>query len=334
MRINREILLRIAEDTVSQRTRKEHHILAVYLSGSLLGQDFLLGGATDIDLTFIHLDTVAAEREIVRLTDEVHLDIAHHEERLYRQARQLRLHPWLGPTIFTCKVLYDPQHFMNLTQASVRGQFDRPDFVLQRARQQAEHARQIWLGFHEEPPPEPGPRGIALYLRAVEHAVNAVASLNGPPLTERRLCRDFLLRAEALDHPGLYAGLLGILGGRQVEVERLKGWLSGWEAILDGIPDEGLPPRLHPARRTYYRRAIEALLGSEHPQDALWPLLHSWTLAAQCLPEGEEALSTWFEASHQLGFGGEGFVERLAALDAFLDLVEETVEAWGRERGE
>jgi hypothetical protein len=334
MRINRETLLKIAEDTVAQRTRKEHAILAVYLSGSLLGDDYLLGGTTDIDLTFIHLDTVASEREIVRLTDEVHLDIAHHEERQYRQARQLRLHPWLGPTLFVCKVLYDPQHFLDFIQASVRGQFNRPDYVLQRARQQAEHARQIWLGFYEASPSEVGPKEVALYLRAVEHAINALASLDGSPLTERRLARDFSRRAEALGHAGLYAGLLGLLGGRQAEVERLKGWLGGWQATLEAIPAENLPPRLHPARRPYYRRAIQALLESQRPQDALWPLLHSWTLAAARLPQGVETLSAWHEAMRQLGLVEDGFAERLIALDAFLDLVEETLEAWGHERGE
>ncbi len=334
MRINRQMLLKIAEDTVAQRTRREHDILAVYLSGSLLGDDFLLGGTADIDLTFIHLGSVAAEREIVRLTEEVHLDIAHHEEKLYRQARQLRLHPWLGPTIFTCKVLYDPQHFLDLIQASVRGQFNRADYVLQRARQQAEHARQIWLGFREETPQAVGPGELTLYLRAVEHAVNAVASLNGPPLTERRFTQGFSQRAAALEHSGLYAALLGILGGRQVDGEMLKGWLSEWHMTLEALPAESLPPRLHPARRAYYRRAIETFLEGEQPQDALWPLLHSWTLATRLLPQGEAALSAWYEATQQLGFGGDGFGERLTALDAFLDLVEETIEAWGRERGE
>ena len=56
MRINRQTLLRIANDTVAQRVRQERGILSAYLCGSLLGDDYLLGGCTDIDLVFIHID--------------------------------------------------------------------------------------------------------------------------------------------------------------------------------------------------------------------------------------------------------------------------------------
>ena len=192
MRITPALLLKIARDTVAQRTRSDHGLLSIYLHGSLLEDDPLLGGTADIDLVFIHDEEHSVEREIQRLTDEVHLDIAHHARSDYRWARSLRLHPWLGPTIINCKILYDPQHFMDFTQASVRGQFNQPDNVLGRARGQADHARQMWFSLHDLTS-EPGLAEINLYLQAIEHAVNAVASLSGPPLTERR----FLLRFPA-----------------------------------------------------------------------------------------------------------------------------------------
>ena len=106
-------------------------------------------GTADIDLFFIHNDSVSPEREIQRLTDEVHLDIAHHGRDDYTQARNLRQHPWLGYGIINCNIMYDPQHFMDFTQASVRGQFDQPENVLSRVQGQAEHARQIWLALHD-----------------------------------------------------------------------------------------------------------------------------------------------------------------------------------------
>ncbi|MCK4899650.1 MAG: hypothetical protein KAS38_12780, partial [Anaerolineales bacterium] len=102
MRVNRGTLLKIANDTVSQRARQDLGIISAYLCGSVLGDDYLLGGTTDIDLTFIHIDTVSEEREIVRLTDEIHLDIAHYAQRDFLQTRELRTHPWLGPTISGC----------------------------------------------------------------------------------------------------------------------------------------------------------------------------------------------------------------------------------------
>jgi len=36
MRINRETLLKLARETVAQRTYKDRSIIAIYLSGSLL----------------------------------------------------------------------------------------------------------------------------------------------------------------------------------------------------------------------------------------------------------------------------------------------------------
>ena len=152
MRITRETLLNIARDTAAQRTRSDRNILGVYLYGSLLEEEFLLGGTADIDLVFIHMDTAETSREIVPLTDEVHLDIAHHYERDYRQARQLRVNPWLGPAINECQALYDPQHFLDFTQAGVRGQFERLDNVYQRALGLADRAGESgrWLvsGMH------------------------------------------------------------------------------------------------------------------------------------------------------------------------------------------
>jgi len=334
MRINRGALLKIARDTVDRRTRKDHTILSAYLCGSVLGDDCVFGGAADIDLTFIHTGEVAEAREIVRLTDEVHLDIAHYEQKEFRQPRALRLHPWLGPTIFTCQILFDPQHFMDFTQASVRGQFFRADYVLGRARQQADHAREIWFGFYSAPPEEVSPEEIARYLRAIEHAANAVASLNGPPLTERRFLLRFPERAEAVGHPGLYPGLLGMLGAPNVSLEHLSSWLDDWQAALQAIPSQHSPARLHVHRIPYYRKALEYILHSGQPQAVLWPLLRTWTAARSLLPAVEaEAPDGWLEACRVLGLSSEKFHERIQALDSFLDLVDDVLDEWARANG-
>jgi hypothetical protein len=338
MRINRETLLRIADDTIAQRARKERGLLSAYLTGTLLGDDYLLGGTGDIDLAFIHLDPPAEAREIVRLTDEIHMDIAHYEQKEFRRARELRLHPWLGPTIFNCKVLYDPQHFLDFTQASVRGQFNRAETVLGRARSQAGHARQIWQAFALADPAvgdreKPEPDELSKYLRAVDHAANAIASLSGPPLTERRMLLDFPQRAAAVGRPGLYPAFLGMLGAPNVDAAIIRSWLPDWQWAYDGIPAGQAPARLHPHRRLYYQRAIESLLNSPQPQAALWPMLRTWTLAASLLPESAPGRVAWVDACQRLGLAGEDFNERVRALDAFLDMVEETLERWAAENG-
>jgi hypothetical protein len=333
MRINRDTLLGIARDTVAQRVRQERGILSAYLCGSLLSENFLLGGAADIDLVFIHIDTYLVEREILRLTDEVHLDIAHYTQKDFREPRRLRQHAWLGPTIFSCRLLYDPQHFMDFTQASVRGQFERPDHVLERARPQLNHARQIWSGLAAKAVAPAGPQEVGLYLKAIEHAVNAVASLSGPPLTERRFMLGFPERASAARHPGLFPGLLGMLGAPHVSQESMRLWLPQWDAALPALLEAERPVKLHPARRSYYLQAFHSLVEGEHPQAVLWPLLRTWTQMVALLPEGGPMRDAWQSACRELGLVEEPFTERVVALDAYLDLVDETLDGWARLNG-
>lgn len=332
MRITRDTLLRVVRDTVAQRTRADRGLMAIYLCGSLLEEEFLLGGATDLDLVLIHSDVVPTEREIVHLTDEVHIDIAHHHHREYRQNRRLRVHPWLGPTLFNCSILHDPQHFLDFTQASVRGQFDRSDYVMARARPLAEHARQIWLGLHTERP-EPGPSVVASYLRSIDHAVNAIASLSGPPLTERRFLLNFPARADAVGRPGLYPGLLGLLGNHHTDALTLAGWIQDWQAGYLALSAEQAPARLAAGRRTYFQKAFEAMVKSDKPQDILWPLVRTWTQIIRALPDGAAEGQSWNTALERLGLIGDGFAERLEALDAYLDMVEETLDNWARANG-
>jgi hypothetical protein len=332
MRITPTLLHKIARDTVARRTRSDRSLLSVYLTGSLLEDDPLLGGTTDIDLVFIYNDTPGAEREIQRMSDEVHLDIAHHSRDDYRWPRSLRLHPWLGPALVHCKILYDPQHFMDFTQASVRSQFYQPDNVIGRARGQAEHARQIWFGLHDLRG-APGLEEIELYLKAIEHAVNGIASLGGAPLTERRFLVQLPARAEAIGHPGLYPGLVGLLGGLQADAPRLRAWLLAWQGAYQTLADLNPPPRLHPDRYFYYRRAMDRLVEGEDPQNTLWPLLHTWMQIVRLLPEDSPARAEWEEVLNQLGLWGEAFVQRVEALDAYLDTIEELLDRWARANG-
>lgn len=332
MRITPEILRKIARDTVAQRTRTNRDILAVYLIGSLLTDEPLVGGTTDIDLVFIHNGDAPLPREIIRLTDEVHIDIAHHARFVYHQPRDLRLHPWMGPNIYGCKILYDPQHFMDFTLASVSGQFFQPENVIARASVQVEQARQTWLSYQLENP-EAGPTEVETYLRAVGNAANAIASLYGPPLAERRLLLEFPQRAKAASRPGMYKGLIGLLGGAQAEIETLKTWLPHWLNTVQAVPANRTPERLLAQRIPYYLRAFESLLAGSEPLNVLWPLLLTWNQAICLLSEDNPNLLGWQEAMEHLHLLGGHFQERLAGLDAFLDMVEEHLEEWGQSHG-
>jgi hypothetical protein len=332
MRINRNMLLKIAKDTVEKYVRDDRSLMAVYLQGSLLGDAPLIGNTADIDLFFIHSDEIKVEREIIRVSDEVHLDISHHSHMLYRQPRELRVHPWLGPGIYGCKVMYDPQHFIDFVQASVRGQFNNPENVISRVRRQAEHAREMWVSFNSNPH-LPDPQDASLYLRALEHSANAVSGLSGQILTERRFLLDLPRRADAVRKSGLYPGFLGLLGAPTVDSGSMRSWLPEWRNAYTALPANVVPLRLHLHRLLYYECALDVILNSQTPHDVLWPLWRTWTHAICALPAETPCRSAWQKAGEQLGLLGDGFARKIEGLDAYLDQVEELLDTWARENG-
>jgi predicted nucleotidyltransferase len=337
MRITRETLLKIARDTVADRVRSDHSIAAIYLVGSLLDEDPLLGGTTDIDLVIIHDRDQQAVREVVRLSSEITLDIAHHIQSDYSHPRHLRANPWIGPALFQMRtVLHDTQHWLEFTQASACAQFNRPENVLDRARQPAEAARQAWLKLQSNPQPasEAVPGMVWIYLKSLELAANAISSLSGAPLTERRFLLGFTARATQVNKPGLAIGLTSLLGADLANPDLLQSWLPVWaEAYRAASVLPAAPLRLHPDRRLYYERGMTALLAGKQPLAAIWPLLRTWTLASSILPNGSPHLTSWLEACHQLHLGPEDMPERISALDAYLDTVEETLDAWAKTNG-
>jgi hypothetical protein len=227
---------------------------------------------------------------------------------------------------------------MDFTQASVRGQFDRPDHTYKRASQQLDQARSLWLRYQMSPV-HPQPEDVGAYLQALGFAANAVASISGPPLTDRRFLLQFPGRAEALGKPGLHAGLLGLLGASNLPDGALDEWLPQWQAAYQTVPSAQASPaapvslRLHPARYAYYSSAIASLSSGSQPETALWPLLRIWTMAAGYSSPDSRERRSWHQACDQLDLVGPSFAERIQALDAYLDAIEEDLEIWGRLNG-
>ena len=332
MRITREHLLKIARDTAAQRARRSRGLVCAYLTGSLLSETPLLGGTTDIDLILIHDSEPPFSREIVRLTDEVHLDIAHYSQDRFAQPRRLRTDPWLGSYLCANPIpLHDTFHWFEFTQASGCAQFDQPEYTLQRARPLAEAARQSWFALQAAA--EPGPEAVDGFLRVIENAGNALACLSGPPLPLRRFFLHLPQRAEAIGRPGLSAGLSDLLTGDRVDVDWDR-FLPAWERALQAAAAGGdsCPPGLHPARHPYYRRAVEALHPGE-PAAAAWILLKPWTQAV-CFRRDEPALAGDYDEVRQaFGLDASSFSDRLEGADAYLDSLEEALDAWAERFG-
>ena len=330
MRITRELLHRIAEDTVTERVKQDDTIIAAYLHGTVMeGDDPVLGGAADIDIVFIHQNYDRA-REIVRMTEDVHLDIEHHSKAQYQPPKELRTRPWLGYAIYNCHLLHDPEHFLDFTQAGVRGLFFHYENVLARSETLMNRSRAAWLLFHNREAAY-GPDQVRMYLQAVEDAINAIACLYGPPLGGRRFLVQFKQLAKAKGIPGYYDPVIQQVSGDlfpdgATAVEEVKGWMLEWSDDFHLLNEHyDVPPKLNFHRLAYYMRGYEALLGSDEPEAALWPLLDTWTLMAETMPSQS---GTWQAVCERVGLIGDGFSGHLDRLDNLLDQIEVLLEEW------
>ena len=324
MRFTPEILRKHAQLLVDKETKKDRGILSVYLQGSLLYGSPLLGGAGDIDLVFIHSSPPEKKHEIKRITQKIHFDIEHHDQLLYRRPRDLRADPWLGPAIRDGQPLYDPRHFFDYTQAGVRSNFSYPENIQARTRPLLESARQFWLDRQISPPRE-AITELPAFMDALYKTLNAVALLTGPPLPTRRLGIKFPEKAADAGAPGLAVALIHLLGGVSVTEEILQDWISHWETTLTTLQEKASPAPLLAQRKTYYQAALEEILQSGKPADALWPLLTTWTEAISAMPDQLQLHPAWKKAVTALGFTGKDYQVRLAAFDGFLDMCETLV---------
>lgn len=332
MRLTPGVLHKITKNFIEEKVENERSILAVYLRGSLLYGSPLLGGVGDVDIVCVHSFPPERKREIKRLTAEVHYDIAHHDQVLYKEPRRLRIDPWLGPTLHDAKILYDPQHLLDYVQAGVRGQFNDPEYALERVQPFLGNARQFWLT-HQFNADGPGLEEVENYLNAVEQTVNAVALLHGPALATRRLGIDLANRVQEIGKAQLYGGFLELIGADVQSAEDLEKWLLLWEESFDALPEDSRPKNFHVHRKEYYRKGFEALLESEKPKSALWPLLKTWSQIASFLPKESRIRKKWQKICIELGLLGEGFSTKLQALDLYLEDVETFVDTWGKEHG-
>lgn len=333
MRITRDLLVKLAKETVEQRTRSDRNITAAFLLGSVPTlDDPFIGGTTDIDILFLCAEEPATPRQVVRLNNEVTLDLMFASQSDYEPPRKQRSHPWRGYDLYNPMPLYETCHFFEFAQASVRAGFDDPSNVLARARHFAQPARQTWLEL-QLGGGDPTAPVLKNFLHAAGNAANAAAVLSGPPLTDRRLLSGFPTRAAQSGLPELTGLLFNMLGIDRLDPPTALGWLDDWQTAVQVAADRRVDDRLQPHRIPYYRLALEALLRSAYPSAALWLLLEPWTVGAACMSELREPAKAWHSAVDALGLVGEGFADKMDLLDQYLDRLESALEQFAAENG-
>lgn len=333
MRITRDLLINTAKETVKRATYGSHDLLCAYITGSLVYPEPLIGGSTDIDLVYIHSVDAPVKREIVPLTDEYHLDICHLQQSAFSQPRNLRTDPWVGA--FLCHYpipVYDAEHWFEYTQAAVFAHFFQPANVIARVKPFAEGSRAAWMSLQAGAQGF-SPSSLLTYLKAMKSAANAIACLTSVPLTDRRFLLDLPERALRLSMPGLSAGLVDLIVPADPIEPDWDAWLADWRTdftLFQRRPD--LPLKYSNGRMAYYEKAIQGLKETNQ-QAALWILLWTWTeISALLSPDGSQALA-YQDFCRLLALGSDQHQERVAAMDAYLDVVEESIERWSLQNG-
>jgi len=326
MRITDDLLHKFAKDAVKTRSRSIPDLHAAYLTGSILTDEALLGGAADIDIVIVHRYQITTEREVEAITPEVSLDIQHILKDSFEPHRKLRQDPWLGyPMTRTKILLHDTNHWLEFIQSGVSADFQSPENVLARSNSQLDAARQNWLSLLKSPP-KGHPLWIQQYLNILALAANAVAGLIGPPLTTRRFLVKFREQALTLGAPAILADFTGLLGNLDVTPQQLHDWVEAFDNELSQSADQQVPLDLAPCRHAYYLNAINALTLGDAPEEALWPLLKVWT-ALNCSNQSETS-PAWINCLTDLQLNKEHLDQKAEALDAFLDNVELVLETW------
>jgi hypothetical protein len=313
--------MKLARDTVEKRFAHDPNVTAVFLVGSLRPEHADVDKCADVDLLVLHNGELPRDREIVKLSNEYHLDIAYEPASLYAQPRELRGDGWRGWAMWDPRLLYQKGRFFEYTQSVLRAQFDDPANIIKRARTFSVPAREAWFGMQTDIE-SASPWKL---LEAVYNAANALVSLTGAPIAERHLLAKFPAVAESLEQSDMIHTLFASVSSN-VNAQAITSWLPAWELAFKAAAQSPGDLRLHSARLSYYKTAIEAQMASDLPSAAVWPMLYTWAMAAENGSFDEAREKDWQAACAALGLNAESLPERLQSLDAFLDRLEEILE--------
>jgi hypothetical protein len=322
VRVTRDKLIDLARAESEMRGQTED-VISGYLIGSVANGEPLIEGTADIDLVLIHQFNPARSRELLPVSENIHFDITHHHSDLYTHPPDLRIHPWLGPSMCEPIFLYDPEHFFERAQAGVRGQFYQIDYFHARSIAFLDRARQFKLNMMHEV------AWITSYTHSILEAFNALVTLGGFPVAGRRMV---LILQERLNEMGLeehFFSFQNLLGGDTLSRDHLLDWLIAWEETF--IAAGYHSPMFNPARKNYFLHAFRYLIDSGSFTAILWNLITTWNQANEILRNAGESFpaeTIWKDVLFKLKLSPEFMAPRAAELEAHLDNIEYIIENW------
>ncbi len=333
MSVSKTRLLNLTRNFLSVRIPADTTLQCIYLTGSMLGEDPFLNGTTDVDMVFVHQGDSPQSREIISVSPEITFDIHHIAQSYFTPPRKLRGDPWIGSSLcFDPQVLYGKGHWFEFVQASIEGSFFQPENVVQRAYQFSNRARNSWLQLRADPNTLRGAY-VRQYIKILEDAANAVASLRFHPMTDRIFLRQFNEIATALDHPELPGELFGLILGSADPSPFFAYYFNSWKHYLDYFGRSPLVrtyPQYDVDRLSYYTKPVE-MFWQEHLPSALWIMLKTWSRVAESLQLDENEFFQSFCSI--LEIGPEHKNQRANAMENFLNTVENCLILWGHEQG-
>lgn len=344
MLITQDLLIAITKDYLNRLFRQKNDIVAAYLTGSVLSEQALIGGSTDIDLVLVHKEDPPVAREIRRIKSNISFDIVHHHQSLYTFHRRMRQDAWLGYALRNHDgIIFDTDHWLEYIQAGVDSQFDSPENTYARAAKFADEARRQWFELDDDDE-FPFSDWLGIFFKSVGDASNAIAALSGPGLTQRRFMLDFPARAEAVNQLALVGDLARLIGNESISEAFYEKWRPVWEFWLEECgqsPD--CPPNLHKARKAYFLDSCDTLANSGNLHAVLWPMLETWRQIEICLrensdsgnddPEIKNASSDWLSFAKDIGFEPSQKEAKTKELGHYIEKVQQTLENYKRDFG-
>lgn len=332
MRITRDFLLKTAATQAAFIAYNDPTILCIYLVGSCLREEPLLGGSADIDLIAVHSAKTKNPRTIARINDEISIDTAHFPRSVFDQPRSLRLDPWLGAHLIASpKVLHDKTHWFEFTQAAIAPRYYAAETIAQRAQGIAQAARAAWMRLNDCP--DCTPQTVNDYLLNIKRMAVYTSTFNAPPFADRRLWLEHPARVKALPGSTDFAWNLPNLFLPESPADVFTKHQPEWVEALEQISrTAGSPAWLTPFRMAYYAGAAQALL-DENRAASLWSMLSTWSGAVLGLRANSKLHAPFAALCHQVGLIGEGYRERLRAMDAALDGMELHLEQYCNANG-